>query len=480
MDSYYNQSSMEDSLANTSNTSNFSSTMAQASTSLLKSSLLFKSNASASANNNNSMRANTGSSSLLRRHSIKGAHPLATSFSTTANNTTTTTTVGDQSLLKNANDDTSARYDSIYAQFKLDTCKHMEDEANSVQLLRHYASVCAESAHMLVKQQSGGETRRMLPHQTSTLAVDQEQELQRESHVWQLIGALYEDELVRCEREKRKLTATMIGVDNNDIDDDDDERTCMQLSVDDNENAHGNGHHARNELINEAQIARNLERSSSLLRRIRLIIDWLERIAGESAHMRSMREKMSEFPERCSNWEHTLHHLKSVNGGASSSGVGGVLTTKKPTPLMASTRDFVNELDPDAPVRLGKPLHDLDQEDEYKLMEYAFGFVRAGDLASARDFCVRVGQSWRAATFEGFRLFNDENYNVAAAAAATTGSRRLFSGQQQSDPHVYNNEGNLNRDIWRLMVHKLIKDVRTRKYTIHNSTFSTIYGKISK
>ena len=46
--------------------------------------------------------------------------------------------------------------------------------------------------------------------------------------------------------------------------------------------------------------------------------------------------------------------------------------------------------DPDAPIRQNKPLHDLDQEDEYKLMEYVFSFIRAGDLNSARNFLLKI------------------------------------------------------------------------------------------
>ena len=102
-----------------------------------------------------------------------------------------------------------------------------------------------------------------------------------------------------------------------------------------------------------------------------------------------------------------------------------------------------NRKDPDAPIREEKPLHDLDQEDEYKLMEYIYSFVRAGELTQARDFCFKIGQSWRAASLEGFKLFSDKNYS----------NNRLDSNQ------LYLNEGNLNRDIWRLMVQRLIKDV---------------------
>ena len=117
--------------------------------------------------------------------------------------------------------------------------------------------------------------------------------------------------------------------------------------------------------------------------------------------------------------------------------------------------------DPDAPVREGKSLHDLDQEDEYKLTEYIYSFVRSGELNAARDFCFKIGQSWRAATLEGFKLFNDRNFFSTA--------QQLQQQQDDDDENnftmmpsnnqVFLNEGNFNRDIWRLMIQRLIKDV---------------------
>ncbi len=78
------------------------------------------------------------------------------------------------------------------------------------------------------------------------------------------------------------------------------------------------------------------------------------------------------------------------------------------------------------------------------LMEYVYSFIRAGELNTARDFCFKIGQSWRAATLEGFKLFSDKNYH---------------SDDQRKNNQLFLNEGNLNRDIWRLMVQRLIKDV---------------------
>lgn len=108
-------------------------------------------------------------------------------------------------------------------------------------------------------------------------------------------------------------------------------------------------------------------------------------------------------------------------------------------------------------------MHDLDQEDEYKIAEYIFTFVRAGDLNGAREFCSKIGQPWRAATLEGFRLFNDRNYDV------NHNDTSLKSNNQ-----IYFNEGNLNRDIWRLMVQSLIKDDRISPY--EKATYAALAG----
>jgi hypothetical protein len=90
------------------------------------------------------------------------------------------------------------------------------------------------------------------------------------------------------------------GCGNNDADDDDDN------DIDDDEN---------NVIgMNEAMLVDKLEKKNAFLRRIKLIIKWLERIAAESDYMKSIRQKLSSFPEKCFNWEYTLHHLKSQKG----------------------------------------------------------------------------------------------------------------------------------------------------------------------
>lgn len=77
-------------------------------------------------------------------------------------------------------------------------------------------------------------------------------------------------------------------------------------------------------------------------------------------------------------------------------------------------------------------------------MEYVYSFIRSGKFDEARDFLFKIGQSWRAATLEGSKLFSDKN----------------FLSEKQMENQIFLNEGNLNRDIWKLIVQKMIKDVR--------------------
>jgi nuclear pore complex protein Nup107 len=112
-------------------------------------------------------------------------------------------------------------------------------------------------------------------------------------------------------------------------------------------------------------------------------------------------------------------------------------------------------LDPDAPIRLNKPLHDLDQKDEYKLMEYIYFFIRSGQHSAARDLCFKVGQAWRAATLEGGNLFSDPNYS----SDNNNENVNPKWSSNKSENYLKPNEGNLNRDLWKLIVNKLIKDV---------------------
>jgi len=54
----------------------------------------------------------------------------------------------------------------------------------------------------------------------------------------------------------------------------------------------------------------------------------------------------------------------------------------------APARTIVDQLDPDAPVRQGRQLLDLDVADDMRLLQYMFVCVRAGRIDEVRTwFC---------------------------------------------------------------------------------------------
>lgn len=130
-------------------------------------------------------------------------------------------------------------------------------------------------------------------------------EIDKEKHLWHLIKLLYVDEQNEGEAGER------------------DDENGMVMDNDENE---------EEAVINEKTIVKRLEKSYPLLRRIRAVIEWLEAIARESDYLRTVRESMSAFSEKCANWEHTFHYLKSAN------------SINKKDKAFFSGRDFVTEL----------------------------------------------------------------------------------------------------------------------------------------
>ncbi|XP_067945388.1 nuclear pore complex protein Nup107-like [Watersipora subatra] len=125
------------------------------------------------------------------------------------------------------------------------------------------------------------------------------------------------------------------------------------------------------------------------VRRCQIVVDWLEMMNSEDV-LDDFYNKVQYFSEKSSvMWENTLHLKKS--------------SSKKAEIL-------VEYLDPDAPHRTGQRLASLDQEDDDRLVRYVFALLRAGKLEEAHQLCVRCGQSWRAATLEGWKLSHDPNF----------------------------------------------------------------------
>lgn len=166
------------------------------------------------------------------------------------------------------------------------------------------------------------------------------------------------------------------------------------------EENHLNGMDVEESFINEQfpsfkKVVEKLFSREPSARYCQLIVDWLEKNAEDKLDDIIATDNI-QFSSDSVSWEHTLHKLKQ-NFDAKDS-----LRT-------------VTEMDPDAPIRQKRRLADLDETDEARLMKFLFMFLRAGRLDDAKKLCIKYGQSWRAATLDGWRLWHDPNFETMSA-----------------------------------------------------------------
>ncbi|XP_071089771.1 nuclear pore complex protein Nup107-like [Haliotis cracherodii] len=179
----------------------------------------------------------------------------------------------------------------------------------------------------------------------------------------------------------------------------------------------------------EQNIMKTLFEKDSTVRQSQLVVDWLENCAEDSLSM--LADNVKFFSDQAVAWENTLHQLQNK--------ARGVPTT--------SDRDLVDQLDPDAPIRQSKILDDLDKEDETRLLQHLFACIRAGQLDKAQEVCQTCGQSWRAATLEGWRLFHDPNYESLG-----------------HDGQIGSVQGNSYRDVWKLVCWNMAQESKFNLY----------------
>ncbi|XP_063702515.1 nuclear pore complex protein Nup107 [Culicoides brevitarsis] len=175
----------------------------------------------------------------------------------------------------------------------------------------------------------------------------------------------------------------------------------------------------------EKAVVSNLYTTNAKLREYQLIVDWLEEIKSEEgAHV-------GHFSDRTVGWENTLHQLQSAG-----------------MTVFGSNKEIVKHLDPDAPFREKRPLHDLDMQDESRLTKQIFVELRRGRIEEAQSLCEHYGQPWRAAILEGWRLHHDPNYEPQDA-----------SGLKQPI------EGNPRRDLWKRCAWQMADNVQIDDYS---------------
>ncbi|XP_011497045.1 PREDICTED: nuclear pore complex protein Nup107 [Ceratosolen solmsi marchali] len=193
--------------------------------------------------------------------------------------------------------------------------------------------------------------------------------------------------------------------------------------------------------ISEKQVIDALYKNSRLIREFQLIIDWLEKNALDQADRLPLIEN---FTDKTVAWENTLHQLQNIKSGIT----------------FASSRPIISTMDPDAPIREGKPLHDLDREDDARLEKRMLIEVRCGRLQKAQALAIHCGQQWRAACLLGWTPYHDPNYI-----------------NPLSDTKLPI-EGNPNRSLWKLCAWELSNDVRVGQY--YRAIYSSLCGNVNQ
>ncbi|KAG5673126.1 hypothetical protein PVAND_003200 [Polypedilum vanderplanki] len=181
-------------------------------------------------------------------------------------------------------------------------------------------------------------------------------------------------------------------------------------------------------LVNsEKLIVENLYMNNATLREHQLILDWLEQTSYEANPI-----QVAHYGDRSAMaWENTLHHLQNVG-----------------RTVFGGRRELVKSLDPDAPHRENLPLHDLDMDDQRRLVKHIFNCIRQGKIDEAQSLCEHCGQPWQAALLEGWRLFHDPNYYTNETKAVKLPI-----------------EGNPRRDLWKKCAYAMADSKKLDDFT---------------
>ncbi|EDW77928.1 uncharacterized protein Dwil_GK24746 [Drosophila willistoni] len=171
----------------------------------------------------------------------------------------------------------------------------------------------------------------------------------------------------------------------------------------------------------EKEVIDQLYEVNATLREYQLVVDWLE-----ACYESRDPENTLHRHDRMMGWENSLYQLENLQGAAF--GLGG--------------QEIIKSLDPDAPVREKKHLHQLDEEDNQRLSKAIFNYIRSGKIDEGLKLSKHYGQIWRAAILEGWRLHEDPNYQEDSTGLMGGKSTNLIHDKIAI-------EGNPRRDVWK-------------------------------
>ncbi|OTF77521.1 nuclear pore complex protein Nup107-like protein, partial [Euroglyphus maynei] len=243
--------------------------------------------------------------------------------------------------------------------------------------------------------------------------------------------------------------------------------------------------------LNDSELVERVMEKNSMLREMQIIIDWLESMYDgndDDESSSTTLEKMQFYSDGPAYWENTLHQLKLSSKQQQQRSMFMTDTMGK------NSRILCQEMDPDAPIRNGQPLHDLDKEDENRLFHHLFRLIRSGRLPEVKEIAERFGYFWLSAALDGWIFHNDPNYNEKnqstiieqdelmaqpLSSSLSPNSRVSMSSSQFSSTvkQLLPIDGNPYRDLWKLSAWKCSKMDGTNLY--ERAIFSAFSGNRS-
>ncbi|XP_065883036.1 nuclear pore complex protein Nup107-like isoform X2 [Dysidea avara] len=187
--------------------------------------------------------------------------------------------------------------------------------------------------------------------------------------------------------------------------------------------------------VSSKQAIEKLYQKDSGVRQCQLVIDWLEKLAEPKL---DTTMKISYAADTVA-WENTLQDLQSAEEEVPS--------------------NLVSSMDPDAPLREKKSLSDLDETAERIMNKHLFRCIRAGKLAKAEEVCCSIGQYWKAATLEGWKLFHDPNIT-----------------DEGYSEEIQPLEGNSCRGLWKESCWHMIREAGLDNY--EKAMYATLIGDL--
>lgn len=270
-------------------------------------------------------------------------------------------------------------------------------------------------------------SKRPLSDDDSSVCKRLEIMLKEERNTWRLVKALLKDQLLTND----PSSASVNGSQNLNLTQD-----SNRMDASDEHTGQHNGTHSiladeENVRFSEDQLIGNYYVSNPEIRRMQVIVDWLEaNEAGDLAY-KEEEDKAEFYAEGPTAWENTLHGLRATYGND--------ILDFDITQLPNAGIELCPAMDPDAPLRTKKSLAHQDKEIEIRLFKHLLRFIRSGRLDEGQEMAQRVGYFWLSGFLDGWLPYSDPNLD----------QENLGTLMVHQASEVRPVTGNKKRDVWK-------------------------------